>query len=169
MGPTHHPEEEIDAMDLTVMAANLERASVSCVKATEVDVHAPTDLMLANNSLHAYACTIDSVSMRPSMTEKDPNKVAGGKARSEKLTLHSAAKLQRKRHWPGTIRGAPQATHESHITLGDLKIECAVLDDGRRVISERAMTKAFGGRRGGVALEKDQRGWRQFARLSVGN
>jgi hypothetical protein len=49
--------------------------------------------MLANNSLHAYACTIDSVSMRPSMTEKDPNKVAGGKARSEKLTAAQRSEI----------------------------------------------------------------------------
>jgi hypothetical protein len=145
-------------MDLTVMAANLERASVSCVKATEVDVHAPTDLMLANNSLHAYACTIDSVSMRPSMTEKDPNKVAGGKARSEKLTAAQRSEIAKKAALARHNKGAPQATHESHITLGDLKIECAVLDDGRRVISERAMTKAFGGRRGGSHWKRIKEG-----------
>ena len=43
----------------------------------------------------------------------------------------------------------PKATHESCIKLGDLEIECAVLNNGKRVISERAMTRAFGGKRSG--------------------
>jgi hypothetical protein len=66
--------------------------------------------------------------------------------------------LQKKAALARHNKGAPQATHESHITLGDLKIECAVLDDGRRVISERAMTKAFGGRRGGSHWKRIKEG-----------
>ncbi|MBX3493860.1 MAG: hypothetical protein KF899_12925 [Parvibaculum sp.] len=48
--------------------------------------------------------------------------------------------------WAGNV---PKATHDGSIKLGDLEVECAVLEDGRRVISERAMTRAFGGKRGG--------------------
>jgi hypothetical protein len=35
------------------------------------------------------------------------------------------------------------------ITIGDIEIPCAVMEDGTRLLSERAVTKAFGGKRGG--------------------
>ena len=52
----------------------------------------------------------------------------------------------------------PKATHESCIKLGDLEIECAVLNNGKRVISERAMTRAFGGKRGGYHWKRLKEG-----------
>lgn len=44
----------------------------------------------------------------------------------------------------------PKATHSGKITLGDVVLPCAVLEDGTRVISERGMTKVLGGKRGGA-------------------
>jgi len=43
----------------------------------------------------------------------------------------------------------PQATHSGKIVIGDLVLPCAVLDNGMRVLSERGVTKALGGKRGG--------------------
>lgn len=47
----------------------------------------------------------------------------------------------------------PTATHKGVLKIGDLKIPCFVLDDGRRVISGRGMTAAIGmkGRGQGIA------------------
>ncbi len=45
-----------------------------------------------------------------------------------------------------------KATHQDKITIGDLEIPCAVLDDDARtrVLSERGTTAALGGKRGGA-------------------
>lgn len=45
-----------------------------------------------------------------------------------------------------------RATHQDKITIGDLEIPCAVLDDDAhtRVLSERGTTAALGGKRGGA-------------------
>ena len=47
----------------------------------------------------------------------------------------------------------PHATHKGVLTIGDIRIPCFVLDDGRRVISGRGMTAAIGmkGRGQGIA------------------
>ncbi len=42
-----------------------------------------------------------------------------------------------------------KATHDGVVEIGDLSIPCAVLEDGTRVLSERGVTKALGGKRGG--------------------
>jgi hypothetical protein len=82
-------------------------------------------------------------------SEKNPDKVAAAKARAEKLGPARRSDIARKAAVARHNKDAPVATHESSIKLGDLEVECAILADGRRVISERAMTRAFGGRRGG--------------------
>lgn len=73
----------------------------------------------------------------------------GGEARAAKLSSSKRKDIAKKAANARWSKEFPVATHEANITLGDLTIECAVLSDGRRVISERAMTRAFGGRRGG--------------------
>lgn len=80
------------------------------------------------------------------MSEKDQSKAAGGNARAKALSEVRRREIAKQ---AAESRWLPQATHESVIKLGDLEIECAVLSDERRVISERAMTRAFGGKRGG--------------------
>lgn len=83
------------------------------------------------------------------MSTKNEIKVAAAKARSAKLSPEKRREIARKAALVRHNKDAVQATHESHIILGDLQIECAVLEDEVRVINERAMTKAFGGKRGG--------------------
>lgn len=92
------------------------------------------------------------------MSVKDPKKVAGGLARAKALTPAQRSEAARKaaaNRWAGDVQ---HATHESVIKLGDLEIECAVLSDETRVISERAMTRAFGGKRGGSHWKRVREG-----------
>lgn len=42
-----------------------------------------------------------------------------------------------------------QALYAGPLEIGDLSIDCAVLEDGTRVLSERAVHRAFGSKRGG--------------------
>ena len=44
----------------------------------------------------------------------------------------------------------PKATHVGELQIGSTVIPCAVLEDGTRVVSERGVTKAQGGKRGGA-------------------
>lgn len=76
-------------------------------------------------------------------------KAKGGKARSDALSKKEKsefAKLGATARWDDSIE---IAKNSGEITLGDVSIPCAVLQDGTRVLSERALTKAFGGKRGG--------------------
>ncbi len=76
-------------------------------------------------------------------------KAKGGRARAEALSPEKRREIAQKAAASRWTSGLMKATHESHIKLGDLEIECAVLENEKRVISERAMTRAFGGKRGG--------------------
>lgn len=90
--------------------------------------------------------------------EKDEARVAGGIARAKSLTAQKRSEIAKKAaesRWAGDV---PRATHDGTIKLGDLEVECAVLEDGRRVISERAMTRAFGGKRGGSHWKRAKEG-----------
>lgn len=55
---------------------------------------------------------------------------------------------------------AIKVTHRGKISIENLELECAVLEDGKRVFSERAVTKALGGTRGGAH-------WRRKKELGV--
>lgn len=43
-----------------------------------------------------------------------------------------------------------KATHKGKISIENVELDCAVLENGKRVFSERAVTKALGGKRGGA-------------------
>jgi hypothetical protein len=72
----------------------------------------------------------------------------GGKARAEALSkeeLSESARRAAEARW-----ALPKATHEGRpLKIGDIEIPCAVLEGEIRVLSERAVTKALGGKRGG--------------------
>lgn len=91
-----------------------------------------------------------------SMTNTPQQK--GGKARAEALSAAQRKEIAQKAAKSRWNKDAAVATHEASIKLGELEIECAVLEDGRRVISERAMTRAFGGRRGGSHWQRLKKG-----------
>ena len=76
-------------------------------------------------------------------------KARGGIARANSLTtdkLRDIAKKGASARWDDSIEIAKRA---GELQLGEIIIPCAVLEDGTRVLSERAITKAFGGKRGG--------------------
>ena len=82
----------------------------------------------------------------------------GGIARAKALSreeLSESARNAALARW-GTI--VPVATHTGDLPIGDLKIACAVLPDGTRLLSERAITKAFGGKRGGSHWRRKKAG-----------
>jgi len=70
----------------------------------------------------------------------------GGRARAAKLSpteRTDIAKRASAARWEN--RSAPlRATHAGHVMLGNLRVECAVLEDGSRVISQRGFARAVG-------------------------
>ena len=89
------------------------------------------------------------------MTEKSPNS-AGGVARAEKLSPEVRSQIAQ---MAAAVRwGIPRATHRGEIVIGDTRIPCAVLDNGRRVLTENGITNALLGSRSGASkrLKKSQ-------------
>jgi len=92
------------------------------------------------------------------MSEEKSIQSMGGDARKKALSPKSRSEIASA---AATARWAkipldpnnpkiPKATHESEdLMLGGVLIPCAVLEDGTRVLSERGVTKALGGKRGG--------------------
>jgi hypothetical protein len=73
----------------------------------------------------------------------------GGKARAEKLSPEQRSEIAGK---AAAARWAlPAATHKGILEIGDEKIPCAVLDNGKRVISEYGITNAILGSRSGAS------------------
>lgn len=64
----------------------------------------------------------------------------GGKATASKLTPSERAN---KAKAAAEARWYPKAEYEDELKIGDLRIPCAVLDDGRRILSERGTSAAF--------------------------
>ncbi|TYP82018.1 P63C domain-containing protein [Blastococcus xanthinilyticus] len=83
----------------------------------------------------------------------------GGKARARRLTPEQRSEIARRAaeaRWVGKARRAP---HSGALKIGDKRIECAVLEDGTRVLSQGTMLEALGraksmGRRGGPDDDK---------------
>ena len=83
----------------------------------------------------------------------------GGKARARRLTPEQRSAISRRAaeaRWENKTRKAP---HSGALVIGDKRIECAVLDDGTRVLSQGTMLEALGraksmGRRGGPDDDK---------------
>lgn len=84
----------------------------------------------------------------------------GGRARASSLSAaerqaiarHAAAERWHRDEEPTEQEhdDIPQATHSGQLKIVDLVLPCAVLDNGMRVLSERGVTKALGGKRGGA-------------------
>lgn len=77
---------------------------------------------------------------------KEPQgKAIGGKARASKMTPEerkaSAMKAAAAKKAKGEL---PRATHTGDIKLGDVTIQCAVLPDGKRVLSQKSIKSALG-------------------------
>lgn len=81
----------------------------------------------------------DSIQMN---SEPESIQSQGGKARAEKLSKTQRKKIASKAaeaRW-----SLPRATHEGDITLGPSTLHCAVLEDGRRVLTQSDVMIALG-------------------------
>lgn len=79
-----------------------------------------------------------------------PARAAGGVARAAALSKAERKEIAQRAAVARWHKDIPQATHTGVLRIGEIDIECAVLPDGTRVLSERAITKGFGGKRGGA-------------------
>lgn len=99
--------------------------------------------MLAKKHPSMYA-EHDPASMGGNMAETIQEK--GGNARAKKLTKEersAIAKNAAEQRWDkGKV--IPKATHEGFLTIGGMEIPCAVLEDGRRVLTQSGVMVALG-------------------------
>jgi P63C domain-containing protein len=83
-------------------------------------------------------------------------RVRSGQARMQKLSPEERRELGRKaaamrwRDVGGNKLPVEKTDHIGEFTIANRSIPCAVLPDGTRLISERALVKSFGGKRGGA-------------------
>ncbi|MDR3739334.1 MAG: P63C domain-containing protein [Terracidiphilus sp.] len=74
----------------------------------------------------------------------------GGKKTAERgPEYYAEIQAKRQRKSGGRPKNPPKAAYEGKLKVADIEIDCAVLEDGTRVLSEREVTKALGGKRGG--------------------
>lgn len=75
---------------------------------------------------------------------KDKNKVKGGKARARSLSpekRHEIARTAASARWDS---GLPVADYEGNFNLGDRLISCAVLPNGKRIITQATFLRSLG-------------------------
>ncbi len=90
----------------------------------------------------------DSTSDSLSMSTNEAGRL-GGLSRALKLTSEQRSEQARK---AGRANSKlPKATHVGELEIGDIKIACAVLEDGRRVITQSSILQALGRSRQGMA------------------
>ena len=86
--------------------------------------------------------------------DKDTSKVAGGEARSAALSPKKRSEIAKKAadaRWnksekplPEGVRRASYGSPDKMLEIGDVNVECYVLEDGIRVLSGRGMQSAIG-------------------------
>lgn len=81
--------------------------------------------------------------------KKIPGKAAGGVARAERLTPERRQEIARRGaavRWAakGDVREALAGSPDSPLRIADVEIECYVLDDDTRVITQASMLQALG-------------------------
>lgn len=92
--------------------------------------------------------------------KKDPHAVALGKRGGRKGGVARAKAMAPEERKASAQKAAqarwsvPKATHVGELKIGSLALPCAVLEDGRRVISERGMSDALGRARHGGQFKK---------------
>jgi hypothetical protein len=77
-------------------------------------------------------------------TEQGESKARGGFARAQALTPQKRTEIARKAAETRWSDSAPSAIHEGTIKLGEIEIPCAVLADGRRVLTQSGFMRALG-------------------------
>lgn len=71
-------------------------------------------------------------------------KAAGGHARAAALSKSKRSAIAKKGAEARWKKEVPRATHEGVLKLGTLEIPCAVLDDGRRLLTQSGVMQALG-------------------------
>jgi hypothetical protein len=89
---------------------------------------------------------------------KDTPQSKGGTARAAALSDSEKSEIAKKAAAARWNPDVPQAILDGHLKIGEVDIECAVLRDGTRLLSERAITKGFGGKRGGAHWRRKKAG-----------
>lgn len=88
------------------------------------------------------------------MSEEPKGRAKGGAARAKALSPEERKVIAKK---AAEARWAPpKALYAGELTIGDLKIDCAVLPDGTRVLSQRGVGRALGRGRGGSDWRKEE-------------
>ncbi len=87
-----------------------------------------------------------------------PARAAGGVARAASLSKAKRKEIAQKAAVTRWHKNIPQAITDGVLKIGEIEIECAVLEGGMRVLSERALTRGFGGKRGGAHWRRKQAG-----------
>jgi hypothetical protein len=86
----------------------------------------------------------------------------GGEARAKKLSPERRRQIAMaaiEARWAKAGKElVPIASHDGEIQLGELRIECAVLADGRRVLSQRGVGRALGRKHGGGDFRRREAG-----------
>lgn len=81
---------------------------------------------------------------------KVPRRAAGGIARAKKTSAKQLSEIGKLGAAAKKLRASlPLAEYTGTLKLGDLEIQCAVLPDGKRVLSQRGIQTALGRRYGG--------------------
>src|SRR4030042_4416857 len=81
----------------------------------------------------------------------------GGKARAEKLSPEKRSEIARlavEARWEKTGKKILRAIYPGTLTIGEISIPCAVLEDGTRILRERSVAKALGKKGSGAHWQK---------------
>lgn len=85
----------------------------------------------------------------------DDHHKKGGISRMNQLSPDEKSELSKKAYQERINPSIPKATHTGILKIGDMEIECAVLSDGRRVISAKSIMRVMGrGRPSGEDIKK---------------
>src|SRR5690242_11658899 len=93
------------------------------------------------------------------MTEpvaKVPGRAKGGLARAAALSRSRRQGIAQKAALARWHKNAAFATHTGILVIGDFAIDCANLNDGRRVFSQRSVNRSLGRKHGGREFRERQ-------------
>lgn len=106
------------------------------------------------------------------MTEKVPNRKAGGFARRDSLTKEQRSDIAQRAaesRWLRQTHEGPilEATYPGVVKIGEASIPCAVLANGTRVLSDNGITNAMLGSRSGASKRLRQAAKTEGAHLPL--
>jgi len=105
-----------------------------------------------------YACCLSkhmfsscAASMEMILVADDSPQSLGGQARSQSLSREQRKEIARQGALARWNKAAPvvdpdalpEATHQGELPIGDVKLDCYVLEDGRRLFHKRGMARAL--------------------------